>query len=268
MSGQTSQVWEAIHDGTQQRVAIKMLLGDYRRVVEHVGYLKHEFEVGVKLKHPQVIQIMELGTHDRSPYLVMELFPFPNLKQYITRDVGRLQYFVPKIVDQAAQGLAYLNQQGWIHRDIKPDNYLLNYEGDVKLIDFALAWKIRTGVAKMFGGKPKIQGTRSYMSPEQIRGQALDQRTDVYSFACFVFELIHGKPPFTAPSANELLNKHLRASPPRLDAMQKNVTAEFADLLKSMMAKEPRNRPASMDDFLRDFKRLRVFKITPKMPAQ
>ena len=111
--------------------------------------------------------------------------------------------------------MQYLHEQGWIHRDIKPDNFLVNEEGDVKLIDFALAARERKGLGKLFG-RTKVQGTRSYMAPEQIRGKGLDARTDIYSFGCMLYELVSGRLPFTGVSPEELLRKHLYAPIPVL----------------------------------------------------
>ena len=269
MTGQTSQVWEAIHGSRQERRALKMLLSDYARDREHVGYLKNEFEVGRALEHRRVVQVFEMGTHQGSPYLVMEFFPFPNLKQFIRRGPETFTYLVPQIVEQAAEGLGYFNAQGWIHRDIKPDNYLIDNQGNVKLIDFALAQKQKTGLARLFGGKTKkIQGTRSYMSPEQIRGQQLDTRADIYSFGCMVYELITGKPPFTGTSSNELLTKHLKLPAPPLEAANKNVTPEFTRLVQRTMAKTPEGRPESMDKFLAELRTMRMFRETPRMPEK
>ncbi len=101
------------------------------------------------------------------------------------------------------------------------------------------------------------------MSPEQIRGEALDGRADLYSFACTIHELLSGKPPFTGTSANELLTKHLKSSPPSLEALNPNVTPEFAQLIRRSLAKNPDARPKSVDDFLREFRMIRVFKMTP-----
>jgi serine/threonine protein kinase len=159
--------------------------------------------------------------------------------------------------------LGHVHEQGWVHRDIKPDNFLISPEDDVKLIDFALAEKKKTGLAKLFG-RSKVQGTRSYMSPEQIRGQALDHRADIYSFGCTIFEALAGRPPFTGTSTDDLLNKHLRNQPPSLEASNRNVSTEFSNLIKRMLAKEREERPQSLTEFLRDMMSVRVLKVLPK----
>ncbi|MBX9787736.1 MAG: serine/threonine protein kinase [Pirellulales bacterium] len=266
MTGQTSQVWEVMHDAKQERFALKMLLPDHRQDREHVGYMKHEAAVGASLRHPRVIRIDEYDNFRGIPFLIMEFFPHPNMKTLIRRGGDSWAWLVPKIVEQAAEGLAYFNECGWVHRDVKPENFLVTPEGEVRLIDFALAEKRKSGLAKLFAGKSKIQGTRSYMSPEQIRGKLLDQRADVYSFGCTLYELLAGKPPFTGGSSNELLNKHLSAPPPSVDAANRNITPEFASLIKRMLAKPPEKRPESLDQFLQEFHSLRVFKQAPRPP--
>ncbi|MBL9124986.1 MAG: serine/threonine protein kinase [Planctomycetaceae bacterium] len=268
MTGQTSQVWEAIDDAQSQRYAIKLLLSDFRKEREHVAFLKNEYAVGKSLEHPRVIRIYEYGSDKLSPYLVMELYPHPNMKQFLRRGLAQVGYLVPQVIGQAAEALAYFNDQGWVHRDIKPDNFLVSPQGDVKLIDFAMATKPKTGLMKLFARKTKTQGTRSYMSPEQIRGLALDTRADVYSFGCTIFELVGGRAPFTGGSSNELLMKHLKSPPPPLGAANPNVTPEFADLVKKTLAKRPEQRPESMSEFLREFRSLRVFKEMPKPPVE
>ncbi|MBX3415181.1 MAG: serine/threonine protein kinase [Pirellulales bacterium] len=267
MTGQTSQVWEAMHDIKRERFAIKILLPECAKESEHVSFMKNEFAVGSKLEHPRVIRLHELGTYQRAPYLAMEFFPYPNVKQYVRRGIEQVGFRIPQIIEQAAEGLAYFNEQGWIHRDVKPDNFLISPDGDVKLIDFALAMKVPKGLARLFASKPKkIQGTRSYMSPEQIRGLMLDQRTDVYSLGCAVFEMVTGKPPFTGASSNDLLMKHLKSPPPVLEAIDRNVTPEFGELVRRAMAKSPDQRPPSVQTFLDEFRTLRVFKLPHKPP--
>jgi eukaryotic-like serine/threonine-protein kinase len=224
--------------------------------------------VGHGLDHPNVIKIYSFGRDRENCYLVMELFQAPNLKQLIHQGVDALEPIADMFIRKAAEGLAYLHSKGWVHRDVKPDNFLVKPTGDVKLIDFALAVRRKKGLARLFAGRSKIQGTRSYMSPEQIRGQPLDERADIYSFGCMTYELLGGKPPFTGTSTNDLLNKHLRAAIPPLQGANRNVTDEFANLLRSMLAKKAEERPQSMNDFLNELNVTSLFKIPPAARKQ
>jgi eukaryotic-like serine/threonine-protein kinase len=260
-SGKTCQVWEVIDDVAAERFAIKLLLSDYRHDREEVGYLKHEFEVGNKLHHPRVITIHDFGVNRDNVYLAMDLFPVPNIKQVIQQHFDTVAPLAHRCITQAAEGLAYFHEQGWIHRDIKPDNFLMKPTGEVKLIDFALAQRRRGGLLRFFSRtSAKIQGTRSYMAPEQIRGQSLDERADIYSLGCTFFEMLAGKPPFTGGTTAELLNKHLKAAPPSLQSVTRNASDAVTQLLKRMMAKLPAARPRDCNAFLQEFRTIEVFK--------
>jgi serine/threonine protein kinase len=267
-TGQTSQMWQAYHDGLQRFFAIKTLLDKFQRDREQIGYLRWEYTVGSKMLHERIIRIEEFAVDRGKPYLAMEWFAAPNMKQLVRQGIEGYVHLLPKIALEAAEALVYFNGQGWVHRDIKPDNFLVNEEGDVKLIDFALARRKRGLLSKLLAPKTKIQGTRSYMSPEQIRGAALDERSDVYSLGCTLFELIGGKPPFTGTSANELLTKHLRAATPSLESANREVTPEFSGLIRRAMSKKVPDRPKSMNEFYTEMKATRIFKRDPTPPKQ
>lgn len=267
--GQTSQVWAAINDQDQSRRALKVLLADFRKDREHLAYMKNEFQVGSVIEHERIIRIYDHGSSQGIPYLIMEFFPYPNMKDIIQRVVDgqrvleQVAFMLPVIIERAAEGLAHFHQKGWVHRDVKPDNFLVNIEGEVKLIDFALAVRRKTGISRLLARKAKIvQGTRSYMSPEQIRGQALGIEADVYSFGCTLFHLLAARLPYTGATSNELLNKHLTAPIPRIEAFNRNVTSEFSEVLQSMMAKLPAKRLPNIDEFLRLLKVTPIFKET------
>lgn len=264
-AGKTCEVFDVLNDTTGERRAIKLLSGEAARNREEIAFLKHEFEVGRNFDHPHVIHIYSFGREKEYTYLVMELFQALNLKQRIVQGVEPLAPLAALCIRRAAEGLAYFHSHGWVHRDIKPDNFLMDDTGDVKLIDFALATKKTGGLARLLGLKSKIQGTRSYMSPEQIRGQAVDQRADIYSFGCTVHELLAGKPPYTGVSTQDLLTKHLRAPIPPVQAANRNVTDDFAALLKSCLAKKPEDRPQTMNDFLAEMHVRPIFKVPPKV---
>jgi serine/threonine protein kinase len=159
-----------------------------------------------------------------------------------------------------------LHSKGYVHCDIKPDNLLLSRNWEVKLIDFTIAKKIRTGLSKLFGGKNKVEGTRSYMSPEQIKGGTLDPRSDIYSMGCMIYELIGGKAPYTANTPNELLNKHVSASIPSLLVNNDNVSPDFNNIVRKMLAKKPEDRPQDMWDVLKMVRTTPIFKKPPRIP--
>ncbi len=266
-TGQTSQIWQAYDDGEKKICGVKTLLSNFSGDREHLGFLKWEYSVGIKAVHERIIHIHTYGVAGKIPYLAMEWFPAPNMKRCIQLGVDKVAHLLPKIIVEAAEGLEHFNKLGWVHRDVKPDNFLVDDDGTVKLIDFALARRRQGGLAKLFSPKSKVQGTRSYMSPEQIRGQGLDERADVYGFGCTLFELLSGRPPYTGASADDLLRKHLRAPIPPLEAADHNITPEFAELVRRMLSKKPAGRPRSFDEFLSEFRMMRIYKTPPKPPT-
>lgn len=266
--GNSCAVWEAVRDTDNSRFALKVLRQDLRQDKAEVGFLRHEYEVAHAMRHPNIIRIYEFNVEGNAPYLVLELYSERNLKQALRSGVEPWLFYFQRIVEQAAEALFYVHQQGWVHCDVKPDNFLVSSEGQIKLIDFTIAQKLGASRVGWFNfGRTLIRGTRSYMSPEQIRGRRLDARSDVYSLGCVMFELLAGRPPFTGNTPDELLEKHLYASIPNVQASNNNVTAEAADLIRRMMAKEPRERPENMWEFLKEFRTLKVFKRAPRRPG-
>jgi serine/threonine protein kinase len=265
--GSACQVWEVIENDTGDRYALKVLREDFRKNKEEISNLRIEHEIAKSMNHPNVIKIYDFVLTGPAPFLVLELFSELNMKQALRRGPESLAFMLDKIIQQSAEGLYYMHTQGYVHCDIKPDNFLVSREGEVKLIDFTISRKIPKGISKFFGGKSKhIQGTRSYMAPEQIRGLRLDQRADIYSFGCVLYELVTGKLPFTGESPNDLLNKHISAPIPSPLTTNDNVTQDFADLIRSTMAKKPDDRPATMWDLIKILRTIRIFKKQPRIP--
>lgn len=266
--GNSCQVWEAIETASGKRFALKVLREDFRENKEEIAFLKNEYEIASSLTHPCVIKMHKLFLEKNlPPFLVLELFSELNIKQALRRGPESIAYMLDKIIVQCTESLYYMHSQGWVHCDIKPDNFLVSRDGDVKLIDFTISQKMKTGFAKWFSGKPKnISGTRSYMSPEQIRGGSLDQRSDIYSFGCVLYELVTGKPPFTGSTPNELLSKHISSPVPSPLVANDNVTAEYAAVIRSAMAKKPEDRPGTMWELLKTLRVTKVFKKPPRIP--
>ena len=256
--GKHCQVWEAVDAKSRTQVAIKVIVPDMATDAGQRKLLEHELKVAKSLDHPTVIKIDRLSEEGGLPHLVMEYFPAANLKKQIAAGVEPLVPKLQRIVTETALALDHMHSRGWVHRDVKPDNVLAAADGQVKLIDLAIAAKASGFLGKLLGSKTLAQGSPSYMSPEQIRGEALDARSDIYSFGCVIFELISGRPPYTGADTNDLLNKHVSATVPAVDAVNKNATTACAKFLRQMLAKKPAERPASMKEVLQQLRAIRL----------
>ncbi len=179
-AGNSCEVWEAVEEPSLKRFALKVLRQKVRDNKVEVASLKFEYTVAKDMTSPRIIKVLEYRIENGTPFLVMELFSELNMKQALRRGPESLAFMIDKIVEQAAEALYHMHSKGWIHRDVKPDNFLVSRSGETKLIDFTIAEKKKSGFGKFFHRtKGIVQGTRSYMSPEQIQGKNCDERSDI-----------------------------------------------------------------------------------------
>lgn len=261
MTGQTSQVWEVAEIKSGRHFALKILLPEHAKNNELRKMLFYEAEVCKQLEHPNIIRIVSVNKSSPVPYFLMEFFPGGNLKFRVMRkETEYLRLHITEILKQVATALAFTNSKGWVHRDIKPDNILVNAVGEARVIDFAIAYKIPSGIGAAMHRKGKTAGTRSYMSPEQIRDDVLDGRADIYSFGCTVYELVTSRPPFRAASPADLLNKHLTEKPLPPKFHNTDLTDEFSDYIIKMISKKRDDRPNNFHEVLIALKKMRIFK--------
>jgi eukaryotic-like serine/threonine-protein kinase len=266
-NGAASKVWEVVEQSSHRHFAMKILVPEKAGDRALRAALFHEAEVGIALRHQNVIQIISVSKDAKKPHFIMEFFPAGSLGQRLKKkEVDFIRQNLAGILKQAATGLAYMNASGWVHRDIKPDNFLVSAKGDVKIIDFAISAKVggSSFLAKLLGMKTPVQGTRSYMSPEQIRGEGLDGRADVYSFGATCYELVTNRPPFRAASNGELLQKQLSEKPASPQMHNPDVSDEFAKLILRMIAKKKEERPASFHEVLMQMRPMKLFKSDAK----
>lgn len=259
-TGQTSQLWEVSEPASGRHFAMKLLLPERVNDPVHRNFLFHEAAVGKILTHPNIIRIVKVDRSSTNPYIVMEYFPAGNLRMRILRkEQDFLREKGHDILKQAATGFAFMNAKGWVHRDVKADNILVASSGDVRIIDFALAQQIPTGLSKMFWRKNKPAGTRSYMSPEQIRGLPLDGRADIYSFGAMCYEMVAGRPPFRAGSSQDLLAKHLTEKPITPRHYNPDVTEQYAEMVLRLLSKKKEERPRDFHEVLMQLRSIRVY---------
>ncbi len=265
-TGQTSQVFEVVEPSSNRHFAMKLLLPEAAENPEHRRGLFNEAEIGIKLTHQNVIRIYKVNRSPTTPFFIMEFFPSGSLRLRLqAKDTAFLREHARKIFKEVATGLAYMNAMGYVHRDVKPDNILVNAVGDTKIIDFAISKKIPTGLARWFFRKEKPQGTPSYMAPEQILGEIPDARSDIYSYGCTLYELTTGRPPFRGSSMNDLLSRHFKEKPAAPSVYNNDLTDEFSAFVLKLLAKRKTDRPSNFHEVLISLKKVKqIFKSMPE----
>ncbi len=251
-AGGMSTVHKAVSRVSGEIVAIKLLFpgyADQRAVLEKLLEEKHvEGDIAASLVHPGIIRTYSHGRlHDRY-YFVMEYIQGTNLKQAIRKHHVFLKNKELGIIFQIANALRYIHRRGIIHRDVCSKNVLLAEDGRVKLIDFGLA-VTKSGVYRQLGER---SGTPSYMSPEQIRGQETDERTDIYSFGILMYEILSGKKPFFGGTSYSKMQDNLNFIPTELSATVKEIHPDLVNVVSKAMQKVPADRYGSVDELISD----------------
>jgi serine/threonine protein kinase len=269
LPGQNSVILEVVQESSGRHFALKEMLPT--RALEKTDRQVFEIEakLGMELRHPNLIRVHEFVKDKQTPYFVMDYFPSENMRIIINKKdrAPWLKERLHKIIEQVARALAYMHDKGWIHRDIKPENIIVNKSGEVRLIDYALAKRVTTGLAKLFAKQPPREGTHSYMSPEQILRLPPAVASDIYSFGVTCYELSCGRQPFRANSPTELLNKHLKEQPSPPTVHNRSITPEFSDLVMRMLKKKAADRPENLHEFVSQFARIRIYKDDPDPQA-
>jgi serine/threonine-protein kinase len=257
-SGGMGEVFLGTHRRLGRRVAVKLLLPEYSGSQNVRERFFQEATATWDIGHPGIVQIFECDVHSTGrAYIIMEYLHGESLRGALAR-VGPMTQDLPAAIDilaQAAEAVGAAHTKAIVHRDLKPDNIFLLATLDhgrvpVKILDF--------GIAKLLVSDPdaisrtrtgNLLGTPLYMSPEQCRSAGtVDHRTDIYSLGCIGFEMLCGRPPFQGQGVADLLIAHASQPPPTPRALGVDLPGALEDLLMAMLAKEPDQRPSSMQE--------------------
>ncbi len=241
-------------------IALKVMLRQYGEDPAFVEKFKREAQAAARLIHPNIAQIYSYGISDGMPYIAMELVAGGSLDQLMkTRgkdiDVPR----VMKICEQVAQALRCAADQGLVHGDVKPENILLDANGNAKLVDF--------GLAAMQKDTTEIWGTPYYIAPEKVRKQEVDYRADMYSLGGTIYHALTGVAPFEGADATEVVRKRFEGMPVPPSQVRPGLSPQIDELVMKMLALEPKDRYPTFEALIEAFKQVLTTGLAPVSPA-
>jgi len=270
--GATATVYEARHPRLSRPIAVKLIrFGDEscdgarlnRRLLK---LLRAEEAVSKRLDHSNIIRIYEVVIESEQAYVVMEFFPGATLEKFCGFENRLPVHRVIGIIFKCCMALDYAYRQGIVHRDIKPANILIGENDDVRITDFGLALNINKSIA---ADSTFIMGVGSpaYMSPEQIKGYPLNQKTDLYSLGVVMFHMLTGRLPFRAVNPAQLVYKIINADPPSVTQFNPDVNEQTDAVVRKAMEKDLYSRYKNGAEFAKDLSAVR-YKILDEEGAQ
>ena len=250
------EVYRARDQKLNRDVAIKVLPTQLSQDENRLRRFEQEAQAAGALNHPNILGVFDVGTHDGLTYLVSELLEGEELRERLNR--GPMpQRTAIDFAEQLAAGLAAAHEKGIVHRDLKPENLFITSDGRVKILDFGLA-KLRPqrsetisseiATAKQITDPGTVMGTVGYMSPEQVRGQDADHRSDIFSFGAILYEMLTGQRAFRRETMAETMTAILKEEPSDITETNSKVPAQLERIVRRCLEKKPEHRFHSTSD--------------------
>src|SRR5713101_646678 len=254
-SGAMGEVFRARDERLGRDVALKLIRPASSANPDHRRRFELEARAAAALNHPNIVAVYDVGINDGSPYIVCELLEGKTLRQRLTEGALPLRLAIEYSL-QIAQGLIAAHDRRIIHRDLKPENLFVTADGRVKILDFGVA-KLQslpeeagrsaedlTTVTK----SGAVIGTVAYMSPEQLRGKAVDHRSDIFSVGAILYEMLTGRRAFRGETEVDTITAVLREDPPEINLEQASIPLSFQQVIHHCLEKDPENRFQSARD--------------------
>jgi serine/threonine protein kinase/Tol biopolymer transport system component len=255
-AGGMGEVYRARDQRLARDVAVKVLPRSFAGDPDRLMRFEQEARATGQLNHPNILAVYDIGTHDGTPYVVEELLEGETLRERLSGAALPARKAID-YASQITQGLAAAHQKGIVHRDLKPENLFVTGDGRVKILDFGLAkLKPATPTASQLTAAPTavetgagvVMGTVGYMSPEQVRGQTADHRSDIFSFGCVLYEMISGQRAFQRDSSVETMNAILKEDPPEISQTRVDLPPGLDRVVQHCLEKSPDERFQSARD--------------------
>ncbi len=256
-AGGMGEVYRARDPRLGRDVAVKVLPPEFAADAERLRRFEQEARAVAALTHPNILAIHDVGTHEGVPYFVTELLEGESLRDRMRGGALPVRRAVETAV-QIAQGLSAAHEKGIVHRDLKPANVFVTKDGQVKILDFGIAKLARPErsadpYGRTLDAAPStdsgaILGTMGYISPEQLRGQAADARSDIFSFGCVLYEMLSGRSPFLKATGAETVTAILTEDPRPLSGSGREVPPALQEIAHRCLEKRPEDRFSSAHD--------------------
>jgi serine/threonine protein kinase len=256
--GGMADVYLAKQGSLRRNIALKILKPDLAKDVSYVQRFQREAQAAANLVQANIVQIYEVGEVQGFHYIAQEYVQGRNLKQYLNRYGAVESVMAVNVIRQCALALQKAGELHVIHRDIKPENIMLSTKGEVKITDFGLA-RINNSAAKQALTSVGItMGTPLYMSPEQVEGSAIDQRSDIYSLGVTAYHILAGHPPFQGDTALVIAVQHVKDTATPLNELRPDIPLGLCQLIEEMMAKNPSDRVDSATQLIKNLRRIKI----------
>ncbi|HUG89513.1 MAG TPA: protein kinase, partial [Planctomycetaceae bacterium] len=270
-SGGMADVYLAEQLSLKRKVAVKVLRAELVRESDDVVLKRFEREAraAAGLTHPNIVQVYTIGAQNGVHYIAQEYVEGINLREFLKRKGPPGAALAVRFMGQIAKALDCAGRAGIVHRDIKPENILITRKGDAKIGDFGLAQLTQPG-ERLHLTQPNVtMGTPLYMSPEQVNGKSLDQRSDIYSFGVTCYHLLAGSTPFRGETALSVAVQHLNQHPRPLSELRSDLPPALCAVVHKMMAKKPDDRYPDAAAIVQDLKLIaKALKQDPQEAAE